>query len=205
MTSNPDERVSKLVEYIKALEDFQIYESIDGSYEHMGATITDAVLQAGISYESVVRPRVERMRQEHPTANTTSAFLQLLEEIPPEELLKFRGRKPQLVLTLAQFLKAENIETEEDLRVWFQDDKNVKRLKSIGGIKNKTTDYLKILVGLQTVAIDSRLLGFLAKAGITTSGYKDAHQLISVTADTMGISQAVLDHSIWRYMDVANR
>lgn len=204
MKDDLDTRVQTLVAYIKTLEDFQLHDAM-GTYEHMGATITDAVLQAGISYESVVRPRVERMKREYPTASTTSTFLQLLQSSSPEEILSFRGRKPQLALTLTQFFKTENIETEADLQVWLQDNENVKKLKSISGIGSKTADYLKILVGLQTVAIDSRLLGFLANADITTKGYKDAHRLISATADSMGVSQAVLDHSIWRYMDVANR
>jgi hypothetical protein len=38
-------------------------------YGHMGATLTDAVLQSGISYETVVLPRVERILRDYPGRN----------------------------------------------------------------------------------------------------------------------------------------
>ncbi len=66
----------------------------------------------------------------------------------------------------------------------------------IKGIGSKTIDYFKILTGIQTYAIDRRLLDFLKQAGIEVSSYDEAKAAINLTADTMGIQRAYLDHSI---------
>ncbi len=50
-----------LVKYLSTLDGFVIVDDPDGPYHHMGATITDAILQAGTTYETVVRPRVKRI------------------------------------------------------------------------------------------------------------------------------------------------
>ena len=43
-------------------------------YCHMGATLTDTVLQAGLNYRSVVLPRVSRILDLYPNAKTTTSF-----------------------------------------------------------------------------------------------------------------------------------
>lgn len=45
---------------VRAHPDFETAASIDGTYGHMGATLTDGVLQAGINDETVVRTRVKK-------------------------------------------------------------------------------------------------------------------------------------------------
>lgn len=42
-----NEKVDKLCEYINSLPDFTIRTEIDGNYDHMGATITDAFYKQG--------------------------------------------------------------------------------------------------------------------------------------------------------------
>ncbi len=187
-----------LAEYIKSLENFVFQSQIDGNYDHMGATITDAVLQAGISYP-VVRSRVKRVLT-YPDAKTASGFLQLLEQEGAENLLDFRGKKPVLVVTLTQFFVARGIQTEADLAGWLQIPENVVELKTIKGIGNKTADYLGILVGLQGVAIDRHLYNFLARAGIDVSGYEEASAIIVQASELLDVDCATLDHSIWEYM-----
>ena len=39
-------RAALLVAYVHTLPDFQHYTSIDGAYDHIGATVADAILQA---------------------------------------------------------------------------------------------------------------------------------------------------------------
>src|SRR5947207_1421279 len=58
-------------------------------YDHMGATLTDTVLQAGLNYRSVVLPRVNHILTTYPYAVTTSGFWQLACEIGPGELLRW--------------------------------------------------------------------------------------------------------------------
>jgi len=56
-------------------------------YNRRGATITDAVLQAGLRYETVVWPRVQH-DMTIPEAATTSGFLGVLRERGGEEVVR---------------------------------------------------------------------------------------------------------------------
>lgn len=91
-----DDKAVRLEEYTHSLEDFKIQSEID-RYDHMGALITDAVLQAGIHYDSVVKPRALHV-QNLPEANTTSGFLKVLSQQGPETLIKFHGAKVLRIL-----------------------------------------------------------------------------------------------------------
>ena len=80
-----------LVRYIRSLSDFQLLNELDGQYDHMGATISDAMLQAGLKYETVVKPRVWRVREQYPEANTTSGFTHCLATVRPAVMLNWTG------------------------------------------------------------------------------------------------------------------
>jgi len=69
-----EDNAKALVKYIGTLTDFQI---VDPSYpyNHMGATITDAMLQAGINYEAVVKPRVNCVYGYYEAKTTSGLFL----------------------------------------------------------------------------------------------------------------------------------
>lgn len=69
---------AELAAYLQSLPGFEVVVPLEASYLHMGATLTDAVLQAGVNYAHVVQPRVERVRSRYPEATTASAFLALL-------------------------------------------------------------------------------------------------------------------------------
>lgn len=190
-----------LATYIRSCQDFVIITSIDGNYEHMGATLTDAVLQAGINYKTVVNPRVERIMREYPDARTTTSFARLLEERGVGVVLDWKsGRKLEALRDLTSVLLANGIETEDQLRNWLKSSANAQSLRRIKGIKDKTTDYLQILVGTPTVAVDRHLFRFLALAGLPTGDYNAAHQIIRDAAALLGVDSSILDHSIWRYM-----
>ena len=71
MTSN----ALRLKRYIDSIDSFQFIEPEVCPYrDHIGALFTDAILQAGVNYRSVVRPRVERVLFNFPEANTVSSF-----------------------------------------------------------------------------------------------------------------------------------
>jgi len=194
------DKVKLTVKYIKSLSDFKIIEP-DIPYHHMGATITDAILQAGITWETVVSPRVQRLRRDYPEAKTTTGFLKLLERIGPRELLRWNGpEKPNRILLVTRFFVKEGIETEENLKVWLESETNTTRLKKLRGIGNKTVDYFKMLSGIPTSAVDRHLIEFLKRAGVNTISYSEAREIINNVAEQMGINKSVLDHSIWKYM-----
>lgn len=168
----------------------------------MGATLTDAVLQAGINYEKVVKPRVKKLLDFYPEAKTTSGFLSLLREISPQKLLNFKGYKPELIEKLALFFKSERVETEEDLGLWLKVPENKKRLMEFPHIKDKTVDYLAILVGISEVAVDRNLKAFLREAGIDSDDYHLIKKTVELGAIMLGLEKSILDFSIWKYMSL---
>jgi len=191
----------KLARYVQTLPDFEFYQTIDGNYDHIGATVADAILQANNKYSTHVKPRVNRIRALYPEARTTSSVLRLLESIPATEYLDWRGidrakRFSQVLILFA----TEGIEVELDLREWLSQESSLGKLRAIKGIGPKTVDYFKILVGVSTSAIERHLLKFLELAGLTPCGYLDAQAIINATADILSVNQAYFDHSIWQFM-----
>jgi endonuclease III-like uncharacterized protein len=195
-----EDKVKLLANYIKTLSDFEIIEP-DIPYCHTGATITDAILQAGTTWETVVRPRVHGLIHKYSEARTTTGFLKLLENVGPRELLKWNDpEKTNRILEVARFFAEEGIETEADLKTWLENETNIKRLKKLRGIGDKTADYFRLLCGIPTSAVDRHLSKFLNRAGISPSNYSEAKEIINKAAEQMGIDKSVLDHSIWKYM-----
>lgn len=203
-----EEEVDILINYIKSLKDFTIAEpDIPVPYNHMGATITDAMLQAGTTWETVVKPRIKKILN-YSEAKTTTGFLKLLEREGIKRLLNWDDdEKPTRILRVVCFFETEKIETEADLKTWIQNDENVTKLKKLRGIGNKTADYFKILVGISTSAVDRHLIQFLRKAGIVISinEYSKAQKIINKSAEKMGIKKSILDHSIWKYMSTKQK
>lgn len=199
------EAPAQLARYIQSLEGFRLERSPAGNYNHMGATIAEVILQAGIDYRSVVVPRVQNLLRLYPEAATTSGFLSLLDKRGSEAVLDFRGEKPQRVRSLALFLSYEGVETEAELRHWLQRPDNLTRLRALPGVGPKTVDYLQILVGISTSAVDRHLAQFLANAGIAASTYEERQQVIRETAKLLGQDEAVLDYGIWLYMSDRSR
>jgi 3-methyladenine DNA glycosylase/8-oxoguanine DNA glycosylase len=193
-------RALQLVEHVRSLPDMSFAAGDAHTHEHIGATITEAVLQAGLSYETVVRPRVERLRASYPEARTTSQFRDLLQRIQLDQFLRFSGSKPKLIEALTELLLQHGVETEVALRDWIQDPEHQVALKEIHGIGDKTVDYLKMLCGLSTAAIDVHLQRFLREAGVHVAGYADAQRVVHEAADVMGVDRGAFDRGIWKYM-----
>ena len=191
----------KLAKYVQSLINFKFYETIDGNYNHIGATIADAVLQANNKYATNVKPRINRILAVYPNVRETSATKSLLKSISVTEFLNWRGVDRALRFSqILDLFSLEGIEKEADLSVWLSNDLNLLKLRAIKGIGPKTVDYFKILVGASTCAIDRHLLNFLGLAGLESDSYSDAQEIINSAADILSIDRAYFDHSIWQYM-----
>lgn len=202
---NPDHGsdVDLLIASVRNKKDFKVISpDIAVPYNHMGATITDAILQAGLKWESVVKPRIINIMSQ-PTAKTTTGFSQLIEREGIKKLLNWSDdEKPSRILNVIRLFEHEKIETETDLKSWLQIDTNVMKLKKLRGIGNKTADYFKILAGISTNAVDRHLIKFLqmAKIDIRPDEYSRAHKIIDTAAEKMDINKSKFDYSIWKYM-----
>jgi len=198
---NIEEKASKLVQFVQNLQGFRIVDEIDGNYNHIGATVADAILQANMKYESHVRPRVNRIRTKFPQAANISGLRRLLSEISITEFLDWRGMdRVKRFKDVVDLLADQGVETEQDFKGWLESEENLQKLKVIHGIGPKTADYFRILTGFQTSAVDRHLLKFLKIAGMNVSTYEEASLVINLAADKMGIPRSHFDHSIWTYM-----
>ena len=199
-----EQRGKELARYIESLSDFTI--SIPGyPYNHMGATIIDAILQAGLTWETTVKPRIERV-QRYEEARTTTGFKRIINRIGIKELIDWLDdEKPSRIISIVGVFQQELIETEKHLYSWLSLEVNVKRLLNQRGIGPKTLDYFRMLAGIPSIAIDRHLKQFVSNAGIYTKGYFDVQEVISSAANHLGIENHVIDHSIWKYMSGKNK
>lgn len=201
-----------LAAYVRGLDDFVLVEDLAVPYHHMGATITDAVLQAGLRYETVVWPRVQHVMEAFPAAATTSGFLAALRAEGGEKVVRWtHPEKLGRMIAVAELFVSEGIETEADLRLWLCGDGetggtavcrgHVAQLAAVRGMGPKTIDYFRILCGEgDTAAVDVHLLRFLERAGVQPRRYEHARRAIAEAAGLLGVPAARLDHSIWTYM-----
>ena len=198
MTSN----ALRLKEYIDSIDDFHFIEPEVCPYNnHIGALFTDAILQAGVNYRSVVRPRVERVLFYFPEAKTVSSFSKVLDLYGVNDVLRWNNAaKIQRMKDLVSFCMIHTIETASDLTRFLNSDFGEEQLKAINGIGNKTCDYLKRLLGFDTVAVDRHIRNFLVDADIMVEDYSEVKEVVEFTADIMDINRRALDYSIWSYM-----
>lgn len=198
---NNAQKAQQLVNFISSMSNFEIVKEIDGNYNHIGATIVDAILQAGINYKYTVKPRVNSLLQKYPEAITTQDFVELINEIGLDKLINWKHpEKLNRILSVLDLFIINNVKNELDLKKWLKVSTNIIELKKIKGIGDKTADYFKILVGIETNAVDRHLHNFLKMASIKVNSYNEAHEIINDASLLMNINPAYLDHSIWKYM-----
>lgn len=174
-------------------------------YYHMGATITDSVLQAGLNYRHVVYPRIFRLLTKFSDYKTTCDFLILMQAVPLSELINWKNEaKLRRIHDISWFLYDNRIENENQLATWLEINENAMQLAQINGVGPKTIDYLKMLSGNQAIAIDRHLFKFLELAGIFNCSYQEASQIYCKTAELMDMSKFEMDRKIWKYMSNAN-
>ena len=100
----------RLAAYILALPDFPGSQFDHVSYGHMGATLCDAGLQAGLKYDTIVAPRIRHLVATWPWATTTSAFVHATCRSGLQAVLSWRHHEKLARITdWAYFLMNERI------------------------------------------------------------------------------------------------
>lgn len=173
---------------------------------HVGAVLADTCLQAGLNYETVVVPRVKRFLAAYPEASTVSALRALLQTKEPAELLGLQNeRKGKTFRALTALLEAEGVESADELRTWLANAATREKLLAVFGVGIKSAAYLRLLMGLPSIAIDVHLRRAAEGVGVRRSD-DDLERLFTDAAAREGVPLSVLDGSLWQDgSDKANR
>jgi hypothetical protein len=169
-------------------------------YHHMGAVLADSVLQAGLNYAKVVKPRIASILETFPQASTVNALIEVIEtEGSPKFLQWEHGEKISRFDSLVAFVVEAEIESTCELGEALRDDSFRSNIQRVRGVGPKTVDYMACLVGVDCIAVDRHIRGFAELAGLENSSYNYLRDVFSFAADLLSISRREFDASIWYY------
>ena len=194
--------INKLILFIEKKQDFTIISSNSCFYNHhLGAVLTDIVLQAGLNYNTVVLPRVLRVYMKFSESYNLDNLISTINNIGLERLLNWKNHiKLKRFQFIVDYLIKNSIQTTSDLLLHLNIDSNVDSFLSIKGIGNKTLDYFFKLMHIETIAVDRHIVNFLNHADINFNNYQSAKKIVEFTADILNVSRRDIDYSIWNYM-----
>lgn len=194
----------KLANYISGLEgNFQLIQPQSNVCAHIGALYSDIILQAGLNYNSVVKPRVNWILKNYPEHNTVQLFVALIQEKSLEKIINWRHPvKLKRIDKLLNFSLDKGINTTNDLSSFMSNSNGRNELLKLNGIGPKTIDYALRLLNHDTVAVDRHIYHFLENAGIINSNYYEVKKIVEYAADFLSIPRGTIDYSIWKHMSV---
>ena len=170
-------------------------------YKQMSAIIVDSILQAGLNYDTVIKPRIENLLRNYPDYKTTSEFIFLYKQISLSHLINWKNEiKLNRINNLSNYLFNFDIETPEQLLLWISKDENYIDIMKINGIGLKTADYLRMLVGYESIPIDRHLFRFFEKMGISTLGYRQVSEICNEVSLRLQIKPHILDAILWQHL-----
>jgi hypothetical protein len=166
---------------------------------HVGAALADAVLQSGLNYRTVVRPRVDRIQTTYPEAALLPGVRAIVEQGRTNEFLDWRHpAKITRFIHVVSLLDADGVECAGGLRQWLEGRRARNRLLGLHGIGPKTYDYLCCLVGMDCIAVDRHVKTFANEAGVPICDYEELRVIVSYAADLLGLPRRDFDAWIWR-------
>lgn len=172
---------------------------------HLGAVLADAILQAGVSYRTVVRTRVDRIYSEFPEAATLPGLMTLLERQGVADFLLWNHHiKVSRFEALIELLIMQNISDTIELKSWLHQSDARDHLLGLHGIGPKTCDYLCCLVGIDCIAVDRHVRTFASEAGVLIDDYEQLKSVVSCAADLLGMARRDFDSWIWQTISARN-
>lgn len=189
----------RIADYAKeegAIRDHKVPRS---TYDHMGAILADSVLQAGLNYATVVRPRVLNILRSYPDLDTVTSLADLIDECKTREFLRWShdekvGRFEAIVL----FLKRYGIEHAQDLRAYLLEEQFRDAIQGIHGVGPKTVDYMACLVGVDSIAVDRHVRTFAKRVGVERDDYYFLRRSFCCAADLLTLPRREFDAWLWR-------
>lgn len=167
--------------------------------EHLGAVLADSVLQAGLNYTTVVRPRVLAILRSHPNRHTISSLSALIQGGEAGAFLNWRHHeKLKRFEAVVIFLQEWGVEDVEDLRANLVSEEFCDAIQSVSGIGPKTVDYMACLVGIDSIAVDRHVRAFARAAGVANDDYHFLRKSFCCAADLLSLPRREFDAWLWR-------
>lgn len=190
-----------LANYVTSLDYNNFDYSPGASYDHIGALFTDIILQSGLNYSSVVRPRVARILQLFPTDTTLSAFENIISLHGINYVINWNNHvKINRLQSLIELSKENNIENEADFKDFLCIESNKAKTLTLKGIGPKTIDYALKLMCVDCIAVDRHIYHFIERAGLLSDDYFEVKKIVEYAADLLNTSRSKLDTFIWNHM-----
>lgn len=168
------------------------------STSHVGAALADAVLQSGLNYKTVVKPRVDRIQAHYPEAAILSGVTKIVQQGKAYEFLGWRHpTKISRFIHIVALLDADGVDCAVDLRRWLDRKDSRDRLLGLHGIGPKTYDYICCLIGMDCIAVDRHVKTFAKEAGVSISDYEELRGIVCCAADLLGVARRDFDAWIW--------
>lgn len=179
-------------------------------YDNLPLCLIDAILSINRNYKNFVLPRVEQFKKEYNYITKLNQLLDLIQSMTKSEfaknILKYNDiRRVYLLIELIQKLQKIINETGKNekeilaVRKWMIKNgvygyKNL----NVKGIGIATYQYLRMLLGIDTVKPDVHIKRFLEK--ILNRKLKEEYciKLLESIAKKMNIPSISLDHAIWK-------
>lgn len=189
----------RVADYAKELGADIERQEIRAVYEHMGALLADSILQAGLNYNSVVRPRVSAILSRFPEECSTSALVELVAKGHTSLFLNWtHAEKVGRFDALVMFLNDNAVEDVEDLKSCLLRKPFIGALREVRGVGPKTVDYIGCLVGLDSVAVDRHVKSFAKRVGVIEDDYDFLRNVFCYAADLLSVSRREFDAWVWR-------
>lgn len=169
------------------------------TYEHLGAVFADSILQAGLNYTTVVRPRIVAILQTYPDLDTVSSLLELIGQGKTGVFLSWRHHeKVTRFEKLVAFMREREIENVQDLRSHLTSEDFCDDIQSLNGVGPKTVDYMACLVGIDSIAVDRHVRTFARLVGVENENYLFLRRSFCCAADLLAIPRREFDAWLWR-------
>ncbi|WP_422373694.1 hypothetical protein [Flagellimonas sp.] len=191
-----------LAQYIKSVEDLKpFFGKPKHPYNHIGALFTDIILQAGLNYETVVKPRVNKVLMEFPNAKNLQSFNSVVEKHGLNKVIQWNHKvKIERFQNLLKFCLDRDIYDCLDLKNFLREEDNRILFLSVKGLGPKTLDYTMKLLDFDTIAVDRHIIGFIELAGLQHKDYFLTKKTVEYAADLLEMPRSTLDATIWGYM-----
>lgn len=194
------ETARTIVCYLRNQPTFKIVHPPKQRYSHMGALVADAILQAGLNYKTVVKPRIQFIEENFSTYSHSTDFFDLCMRLGPKFVLKWNdSEKPNRLLSLLFLLIHKKVESVPELARWLHTEES-NCLRNLPGIGPKTLDYLCLLAGNSKIPIDRHFKKLFNVLKIHDLSYEHCQRSLEFSADLLDVDRSVFDHSLWLFL-----